>query len=106
MAAENVVVATLTLQRTPAECGYITSPGRSVRALVTDLGVLEKRDGVLILTAVPAGPEPVSVRVERAVAACGWDLEVADAIGELVPPTPEEIEALRGWDPHGWFLRG
>ena len=38
-----VVVATLTPQRTPADCSYITSPGRAVRALVTDLGMLEKR---------------------------------------------------------------
>ena len=42
VATENVVVATLTPQRTPAECGYVTSPGRTVRALVTDLGTLEK----------------------------------------------------------------
>ena len=25
-------------ERTPPECGYVTSPGRAVRALVTDLG--------------------------------------------------------------------
>ena len=30
--AEAVVVATLTPQRTPPECGYVTSPGRAVRA--------------------------------------------------------------------------
>ncbi|HTK16269.1 MAG TPA: CoA-transferase, partial [Acidimicrobiia bacterium] len=34
-ATENVVVATLTPQRTPPDCSYITSPGRAVRALVT-----------------------------------------------------------------------
>ena len=109
VAAENVVVATLTPQRTPAECGYITSPGRSVRALVTDLGILEKqageRDGELVLTAVPAGDEPIAQRIARAVAACGWDLSVAERVRELPPPTSGEIAALRGWDPHGWFLR-
>ena len=105
VAAENVVVAILTPQRTPAECGYITSPGRSVRALVTDLGVLEKRDEQLVLTAVPAGVGSLAARVELAVGACGWDLEVAAEVRELAPPTAEEIAALRGWDPHGWFLR-
>ena len=34
-ATENVVVATLTPQRTPADCSYITSPGHVMRALVT-----------------------------------------------------------------------
>ena len=47
----------------------------SVRALVTDLGLLEKGAGdELVLTAVPAGPEPIAERIERARAACGWDL--------------------------------
>lgn len=106
VAAENVVVATLTKQRTPETCGYVTSPGERVRALVTDLGTLEKQDGELVLTAVPAGDGTVSERVERAVAACGWDLRVAAVVGELAPPTAAEVGALRGWDPQGWFLRG
>ena len=45
-ADECIVVATLTPPRTPERCGYMTSPGRAMRALVTDLGVLEKQDGV------------------------------------------------------------
>jgi acyl CoA:acetate/3-ketoacid CoA transferase alpha subunit/acyl CoA:acetate/3-ketoacid CoA transferase beta subunit len=107
VAAEVVVVATLTPQRTPPECGYITSPGRAVRALVTDLGRLEKPnpDGELELRAVPAGPEPLEERVERARAACGWPLAVANDLEELPAPTDGEIAALRRWDPRGWFLR-
>ncbi len=105
--AEAVVVATLTPQRTPAECGYVTSPGRAVRALVTDLGILAKLDGgdELVLTAVPSGPAPLDERVAAARAACGWELAVGPALRELDPPRPEEIAALRGWDPRGWFLR-
>ena len=108
VAAEVVVVATLTRQRTPAECGYVTSPGRAVRALVTDLGRLEKRspDGELELCAVPAGPEPLMDRVERARAGCGWPLAIAADLEELPAPTSDEIAALRRWDPRGWFLRG
>jgi len=105
--AEAVVVATLTPQRTPASCGYVTSPGRAVRALVTDLGTLEKVDGgdELVLTAVPAGEEPLDDRIACARAACGWDLAVAPSVRELAPPTRDEIAALRAWDPRGWFLR-
>jgi acyl CoA:acetate/3-ketoacid CoA transferase beta subunit len=106
VAAEAVVVATLTPGRTPLECGYVTSPGRTVRALVTDLGVLEKRDrDELVLTAVPAGDGAVSDRIGAACAACGWDLAVAPDVRELPPPSADEIAALRRWDPRGWFLR-
>jgi acyl CoA:acetate/3-ketoacid CoA transferase beta subunit len=105
--AEAIVVALLAPSRTPPECGYITSPGRAVRALVTDLGTLEKQDpnGELVLTAVPAGPEPMEDRIAAARAACGWDLAVARDIQENGAPTVDELAALRGWDPHGWFLR-
>jgi acyl CoA:acetate/3-ketoacid CoA transferase alpha subunit/acyl CoA:acetate/3-ketoacid CoA transferase beta subunit len=106
VAAEAVVVATLTPERTPPECGYVTSPGRNVRALVTDLGTLEKTDGdELVLTAVPAGGSALEDRVGAARAACGWNLSVAGEVRELSAPTAEEIAALRRWDPRGWFLR-
>ncbi len=102
MAAENVIVATLTAQRTVAECSYVTSPGDRVCALVTDLGTFEKRDGELTLTALAPGTTVEDVRV-----LCGWDLRVADGeLPVLEPPTTDEVSALRRWDPQGWFLRG
>jgi acyl CoA:acetate/3-ketoacid CoA transferase beta subunit len=77
-----------------------------VRALVTDLGTLEKVDGdELVLTAVPAGDGSITERIENARAACGWDLDVARDVQELPPPTAGEIVALRRWDSRGWFLR-
>lgn len=105
--AEAMVVALLAPERTPSECGYITSPGRAVRALITDLGTFEKPapDEELVLTAVPAGDGSVADRVEAARAACGWDLRVADAVAELTPPTSAELARLRRWDPRAWFLR-
>jgi acyl CoA:acetate/3-ketoacid CoA transferase beta subunit len=105
--AESLVVALLSPARTPPVCDYVTSPGRAVRALVTDLGTLarEDEDEDLTLAAVPAGPEPLDERVARARAACGWDLAVAPTVAELPPPTAEELGALRAWDARGWFLR-
>jgi hypothetical protein len=58
-----------------------------------------------VLTAVPAGDEPIADRITAARAACGWDLQVASNVGELPAPTAEEVGALRKWDPRGWFLR-
>jgi acyl CoA:acetate/3-ketoacid CoA transferase alpha subunit/acyl CoA:acetate/3-ketoacid CoA transferase beta subunit len=108
-ATENVVVATLTPQRTPADCSYITSPGRAVRALVTDLGLLEKQGDLatseLVLTAVPSGDSPIADRIAAAQAACGWELAVASDVSELKVANRAEVDALRRWDPRGWFLR-
>ena len=103
---EAIVVALLAPQRTPERCGYVTSSGRAVRALVTDLAILEKdASGELVLGAVPVGPEPIAERIEAARAACGWDLHVAPEVRELAPPTASEISSLRRWDPRQWFLR-
>jgi hypothetical protein len=100
-AAENVIVATLTAQRTVADCSYITSPGVHVQALVTDLALFEKRDGVLQVSALAPGATFDEVRE-----LCGWDLEPpAGDLPVLDAPTPAEVEALRRWDPRGWFLR-
>jgi len=107
--AEAVVVATLTPERTPAECGYVTSPGHHVRALVTDLGIFEKLDGLdggeLVLTAVPAGDGSLDDRVAAARDACGWELRVTPIVTELAAPESEHVLALRNWDRRGWFLR-
>jgi acyl CoA:acetate/3-ketoacid CoA transferase beta subunit len=104
---EAIVVALLSPERTPPECEYVTSPGRAVRALDTDLATFETPtpDDELALTAVPAGSEPLEVRVDRARAACGWDVRVAARVDELAPPDAAEIAQLRQWDPRGWFLR-
>jgi acyl CoA:acetate/3-ketoacid CoA transferase alpha subunit len=100
-ATENVIVATLTPQRTVADCSFITSPGTRVQALITDRARFEKRAGVLQPSALAPG-----VTFEEVQALCGWEL--APPAGELPvldAPTSEEVNALRRWDPRGWFLR-
>ena len=76
---------------------------------MTDLGLLEKQGDLatseLVLTAVPPGDASVADRVAAAQAACGWDLAVAPDVSELKAPTKREVDALRRWDPRGWFLR-
>jgi acyl CoA:acetate/3-ketoacid CoA transferase beta subunit/acyl CoA:acetate/3-ketoacid CoA transferase alpha subunit len=100
MALENVVVATLTPQRTVADCSYITSPGTHVQALVTDLATFEKDGDEFVLTALAPG-----ATVEQVDALVGWDLRVANDVAELEAPHEGEVVALRVWDPNGWFLR-
>jgi glutaconate CoA-transferase subunit B len=69
---------------------FRTSVGERVRVVVTDLGILEPRDGELTLTRVHPGVEP-----DEARAATGWELRVADDLRETEAPTDAELEALR-----------
>lgn len=98
-ADEVVVVATLTERRAVGRCDYVTSPGRAVRSIATDLCVLERRDGRFVVSAVAPGALDV---VRDRVA---WELDVASDCVELHPPSADELLALRTWDPQGHFLR-
>ena len=69
---------------------FETSRGDHVQTVITDLAILEPRDGELTLVATHPG-----VAVEDVTAATGWDLRVADDVRETVPPTPDELTALR-----------
>ena len=69
---------------------FTTSLGDRVRVVVTDLGVLEPRDGELTLTQLHPG-----ISVDTAREATGWELRVADDVRETPPPTSAELAALR-----------
>jgi glutaconate CoA-transferase subunit B len=69
---------------------FTTSLGDHLRVVITDLGILEPRDGELTLVAVHPG-----VAVEDALAATGWELQVENGVGVTEAPTDEELVALR-----------
>jgi glutaconate CoA-transferase subunit B len=75
---------------------FTTSVGDRVRAVVTDLGILEPVDGELTLVRVHQG-----VTVDDARAATGWPLRVADDVHETEPPTTAELAALRALETKG-----
>jgi glutaconate CoA-transferase, subunit B len=72
------------------ELDFTTSVGDKVRVVVTDLGVLEPRDGELTLTALHPGVELDEVRD-----ATSWELRVSDDVAETAVPTDDELAALR-----------
>jgi glutaconate CoA-transferase subunit B len=82
------------LRQTPRafveQLDFRTSVGTRVTVVVTDLGILEPRDGELTLTRLHPG-----VGVEQAREATGWELRVADDLRETDPPTDRELAALR-----------
>jgi glutaconate CoA-transferase subunit B len=75
---------------------FMTSVGDNVRVVVSDLGILEPRDGELTLVATHPG-----VSAENVLAATGWELRVAENVHETQPPTAEELAALRALETKG-----
>jgi len=69
---------------------FVTSVGDRVSVVVTDLGMLEPRDGELTLTHVHP-----DVELEQVREATGWELRIADDLATTQPPTDEELAALR-----------
>ena len=75
---------------------FTTSLGDRVRVVVTDLGVLEPRNGELTLVSVHQG-----VTVDEVRDATGWELAVADGVTETAPPREDELAVLRSLETKG-----
>jgi glutaconate CoA-transferase, subunit B len=87
---EVIVIVRQTPRSFVPRVDFITSIARGDVRVITNLGVLELRDGELELTAVHPG-----VDVDEVREATGWDLCVADDLRTTDPPTDTELEALR-----------
>jgi glutaconate CoA-transferase subunit B len=66
--------------------------GRGPVRVITDLGVLEPDPESLELTLTQVHP---GVDAAQAREATGWELAVTADLRDTLPPTPEELEALR-----------
>ncbi len=75
---------------------FKTTRGDRVRVVVTDLGILEPRNGELTLTHVHPGTS-----VDEARAATGWELAVAEDVSVTEPPRDDELAALRALETRG-----
>jgi glutaconate CoA-transferase subunit B len=87
--AEVVVIAPHGPRTLVERLDFLTTTGTRTTAVITDLGVLEPRDGELTLTTLHPG-----VTVEQAQEATGWELRIADPLAATEPPTERELEAL------------
>jgi glutaconate CoA-transferase, subunit B len=87
---EVVVIAPHSPRTFVPELDFLTTTGARTTQVITDLGVLEPRDGELTLTAVHPG-----VTADQAREATGWDLRVAEEIATTPEPTNEELGALK-----------
>jgi acyl CoA:acetate/3-ketoacid CoA transferase beta subunit len=104
-ADECIVVMPARPARLPERVAYITSPGRKVTAVCTELGILRKREAdELRIAAVTEGTEPLSVRVARFRDNIGWEVALERDIEEVPQPTTSDAIALRRFDPERLFL--
>ena len=87
---EVVVIAPHSPRTFVPEVDFLTTAGERTTLVITDLGVLEPRDGELELTTLHPG-----VTVDQVREATGWDLRVADELATTPEPTDEELSALR-----------
>jgi glutaconate CoA-transferase subunit B len=72
------------------ELDFKTSLGADDQVVITDLGVLRRIDGELVMTALHPG-----VTLHQARAATAWELRIADELETTEPPTEDELAALR-----------
>lgn len=105
-AAKDVIAVTQqSMHRLVPELPYVTSPGRNVSTLVTDLGIYEKRDGRLVLVEYfPRPDEDRRQTVDYIRSQCGWELTVSDSLATVRSPMPDELLRLRLYDIRNDFL--
>ncbi len=85
---------------------YITGVGDRVNTVVTTMGVLKKQDGELKLAKIfPGIKETAEKAVKYVMRQTGWRLQAMDPVEVLAPPTEEELNLIRLWDPNRNFLR-
>ena len=100
-----IAISQQSSRRLVTKLPYITSPGRFVSTLVTDLGIFEKRDGRFALTGIfLAEDQDQKAAVEKVRAECEWAFDVADKLHVEPPPSHDELVRLRLFDPRNDFL--
>lgn len=98
-----LIVSKLSPRAFPERVDFVTSPGKRVKRVITDKGVLEPDDGSgeLVLAALYPGVEAADVQ-----AGVGWKLRSRARVARLDPPTAVELQLLRDvLDPQRLYLR-
>ncbi len=103
-AREVLVTAIQDKSRFVPNVSYITSPGKRVKTIVSNFGVLTKQGDQLALSGYFDYGKPEDQAVEEIKANCGWDLKVSDQLEKILAPAPDELNLIRLFDPKRQFL--
>ena len=111
LAGRTVIILAQERHRFVERVSYVTSPGHGdggswrrdaglpgggPAGVVTTMAVFGFESGELVLKSVHPGVSPHDVQE-----AVGWPLRIGEALRETPPPTTEELEAMRAYDPEG-----
>ena len=99
-----VIISKLSPRAFPERVDFVTSPGRRVKRVITDRGVLEPDgpSGELVLTALYPGVQQSDIE-----AGVGWQLRSRPTLECVDPPTRSELQLLREvLDPKRLYLKG
>jgi glutaconate CoA-transferase subunit B len=97
-----VIISKLSPRAFPERVDFLTSPGKRVKRVITDKGVLEPdENGELVLAGLYPGVEAADVK-----AGVGWTLRSRPTLARLEPPTRVELQLLRDvLDPKRLYLK-
>lgn len=97
-----LIVSKLSPRAFPERVDFVTSPGKRVKRVITDKGVLEPDEtGELVLTGLYPDVEAAEVQ-----AGVGWKLRSRSHLARLDPPTAVELQLLRDvLDPKRLYLK-
>ncbi len=91
-----------------AKVPYITSPGKKVKTLVSNLAVFEKLEDQeeFFLTGLFPGSQGLGKEdvVRHIKDQCGWELQMAKNLRWIEPPNLQELRLLRIFDPNRYYL--
>ena len=86
-----LIIAKLDKRAFPAKVDFVTSSGKRVAKVITNMGVLQPDEtGELVLTSLYPG-----VTLEQVQANVGWPLKAAAKPASVEPPSEREISLLR-----------
>jgi len=109
LSAADEVIVTVSHQakRLVSAVPYVTSPGQRVSTIVTDLCVFERGpdDQFVLAALLPAAGETDAEAIDLIRRRTGWEFAISDALTRETAPSPEELVALRAFDPGLLFLR-
>lgn len=91
-----LVVTRLSPRKLVDKVDFITCAGTRVQAVVTERGLFEKHDGLLVLTRVLDADElGLSGQIEKIRKSCGWAVELAPQVELEAAPTETELGLIR-----------
>jgi len=108
-ATEVIAVGVASKNRLVERVEYVTTPGKRITTIVTDKGILERKEETeeLVLTGYMDIEEKAEKAVlERCKRACGWPLKAVSELTRFEPCSRSELALLRSFDPEGFFLNG